>query len=94
MTEVGIRSAALEDLYVILADVEDLRGVVLSEATATQRATFTFLINPLVGWIWYGALVLTFGSLIALWPEPERLRREASRPEPLSRPEAVGAAAD
>ena len=81
VTEVGVRSALLEDLYIILSDVEDLSGVVLSDASSVQRATFTFLVNPLVPWIWYGALVLTLGSLIAMWPEPVRFR-EGGQPEP------------
>jgi len=85
VTEVGIRSTPLEDLYLILSDVEDLPGVVLSDADAVHRATFTFLVNPLVPWIWYGALVLTLGSLIAMWPEPERLREGGVRSEPDAR---------
>ena len=77
-TEVGIRSTLLEDLYVILLDLEDLDGVVMARADASQRATIRVMVNPLVGWIWYGALVLTCGSLIAMWPDPARVRGEVA----------------
>ena len=89
-TEVGVQQAFLEDLYVILSDIEDLPGVVLSDATSVQRATFTFLVNPLVPWIWYGALILTLGSLVAMWPEPPRKREESARQVPeLSEPQVA-----
>ena len=67
VTEVGIRSTFLEDLYVILERVEDLGGAFENDA-ASQRATFEVQVNILVGWIWYGGLILTLGSLIAMWP--------------------------
>ena len=54
-------------MYVILAGVEDFEGAVLNESSA-QGAVFQVLVRPLVGWIWYGGLVITLGSLIALWP--------------------------
>jgi len=93
MTEVGIRSRPLEDLYVILEAVEDLEGVVNSDANASQQATFTFLVNPLVPWIWAGALILTLGSLIALWPDAERARRIAVS-EDQTESASMGVAAD
>ncbi len=67
VTEVGIRSTFLEDLYVILERVEDLGGAFENDAAA-QRATFEVQVNILVGWIWYGGLILTVGSLITMWP--------------------------
>lgn len=38
---------------------------------------FLFIISPLVTWIWLGALIITFGGLIALWPFPSFARRRA-----------------
>ncbi len=70
ITEVGIRSTPLEDLYVILADVEDFEGMVTNNPDA-QRIVVQVMVNPLVAWIWYGGLIITVGSLIALWPGPE-----------------------
>jgi cytochrome c-type biogenesis protein CcmF len=79
-TEVGIHSTPLEDLYVILSSVEDLSGAVVSNDPEAQTATFKFLVNPLVGWIWAGGFVLTLGSLIALWPSAERVRGTSPAP--------------
>ena len=73
MTEVGIRSTPWEDLYVILSAVDNVEGVLRNDPGA-QAVTLQVLIKPLVGWIWYGGLVLVFGSLIALWPSVERNR--------------------
>ena len=67
VTEVGIRSTPFEDLYVILAAVDDMEGVLRNDPSA-ETATFQVMVNPLVGWIWYGGLVMTIGTLIALWP--------------------------
>jgi len=78
-TEVGIHSTSYEDLYVILADVEDLQGAVAENDPEAQRATFTFLVKPLVGWIWAGGLILALGSLIGLWPAADRVRSPVTK---------------
>jgi cytochrome c-type biogenesis protein CcmF len=57
-TEVGIRSNLQEDLYVVFA----------GSVEGTEEAVYRFNINPLVWWVWFGGLVLTFGGLITLWP--------------------------
>jgi cytochrome c-type biogenesis protein CcmF len=66
VTEVGIRSTALEDLYVILASLDEQVG--MGNDPDFQRATFQVMVNPLVPWIWYGGLILALGTLIGLWP--------------------------
>jgi cytochrome c-type biogenesis protein CcmF len=66
MTEVGIRSTLFEDLYVILATLDDRVGI--GNEPDFQRATFQVMVNPLVPWIWYGGLVIAIGTLIGLWP--------------------------
>jgi cytochrome c-type biogenesis protein CcmF len=66
VTEVGIRSTALEDLYIILASLDERVG--MGNDPDFQRATFQVMVNPLVPWIWYGGLILAFGTLIGLWP--------------------------
>ncbi len=58
-TEVAIRRAAGEDLYIVLAGYD----------VAAQTATYTITINPLVNWIWFGFGVLAFGTGLALLPE-------------------------
>jgi cytochrome c-type biogenesis protein CcmF len=66
-TEVGIRRAWNEDLYLILAGVEDPNGVV-DGSNPRPLTTFRVLVNPLVPWVWFGGLVMALGTLIAMWP--------------------------
>jgi cytochrome c-type biogenesis protein CcmF len=61
-TEVGIRTSAAMDLYVVLAGVRD--------ETAELRISF----NPLVVWVWIGGMVMAVGGLIVMWPQTERRR--------------------
>lgn len=79
-TEVGIKSFPLEDLYIILADA-DLSRILQGDA-AGQSVTFNVMVKPLVGWIWAGGLILTLGSLIAMWPSAERVRSATARGRP------------
>jgi cytochrome c-type biogenesis protein CcmF len=58
-TEVAIRRAAGEDLYVVLASYD----------ASTQKATYAVTINPLVDWIWVGFGVIALGTGLALLPE-------------------------
>jgi cytochrome c-type biogenesis protein CcmF len=58
-TEVAIRRAVTEDLYVVLAGFD----------ASTQTATYTVTINPLVNWIWFGFGIMALGTGIALLPE-------------------------
>ena len=67
ITNVGVNSYILEDLYLILENVNDLNAAFENDAGA-QRATFKVQVNVLVGWIWYGGFVLTLGGIIAMWP--------------------------
>ncbi len=77
-TEVGIRSDARQDAYVVLAGVRD--------DAAEIRITF----NPLVVWVWAGGLVMALGGLIVMWPQAER-RREAGYSAELRPAEPVAA---
>jgi cytochrome c-type biogenesis protein CcmF len=58
-TEVAIRRAPGEDLYIVLGGYD----------VGSQAATYAVTINPLVDWIWFGFAVLAFGTGIALLPE-------------------------
>lgn len=62
VSEVSIRMGLKEDLYAILAGYEEFGGT----------AIFKFLVNPLVLWIWLGGVVMTAGTIIAVWPERKR----------------------
>ncbi|MBI4649709.1 heme lyase CcmF/NrfE family subunit [Candidatus Desantisbacteria bacterium] len=57
-TEVAIMSTITHDLYVILGGYE-----------RDKSASFKFLINPLVIWMWIGTIVVSIGCIIALWPD-------------------------
>ncbi len=58
VTEVAIRTTLKEDLYVILASLDE-----------DGLAAFQIFINPLVSWIWIGGAVLLAGTVIAAWPK-------------------------
>ncbi len=51
-TEVAIRRAITEDLYVVLAGFD----------ASAQTATYTVTINPLVNWIWFGFGIMALGT--------------------------------
>ncbi len=57
-TEVAIRPRIGEDVYVVFSGI----------STVTDTPVIEVYINPLVNWIWIGAFVLVFGTLIALVP--------------------------
>jgi cytochrome c-type biogenesis protein CcmF len=65
ITEVGIRTTAKLDTYVVLAGV---RG----NDTAELRVTF----NPLVVWVWIGGFLMMIGGLVVMWPQAERRRTQ------------------
>jgi cytochrome c-type biogenesis protein CcmF len=90
MTEVGIRSSGLEDLYLILSAVDDVQGALNADSSA-QGIDLQILVKPLVGWIWLGALILAVGSLISLWPNAERRRLEG-RQQVVEEPAPAGVA--
>jgi cytochrome c-type biogenesis protein CcmF len=63
-TEVAIRATLKEDLYIILDGWEG------------DAASFKFLLNPLMMWLWISGVVVTVGTVIAVWPERPRPRRQ------------------
>jgi cytochrome c-type biogenesis protein CcmF len=70
-TEVAIRRASGEDLYIVLAAYE----------VQTQNATYAVTVNPLVNWIWFGFAVLAFGTGLAMLPERALVLAGAKVPE-------------
>jgi cytochrome c-type biogenesis protein CcmF len=80
-TKVGLRSNAIEDVYVVLAGW-DGEG-------PNARISLAVFINPLVSWIWLGGVVLLVGTLIALWPAPQPSPRRVTARVPRG---AVGVA--
>ncbi len=63
MTIPGVRSTIEDDLYVILVNWEQI---------SSTGATFKIYHNPLINWLWIGAIVLIFGSFVAAWPDNEK----------------------
>ncbi|HEX8431654.1 MAG TPA: cytochrome c-type biogenesis CcmF C-terminal domain-containing protein, partial [Longimicrobium sp.] len=88
VSEVGIRRAWNEDLYLILAGIDNMDAVVQGK-NPRPVATFRVLVNPLVPWIWLGALVMAIGTLVALWPTVENARPAPRKQEraPVVEPE-------
>ena len=70
MTIPGVRSTWEDDFYVILVDWMPV---------STQGATFKVYHNPLVSWLWTGALVFILGTLLAAWPENTAAQASAPR---------------
>jgi hypothetical protein len=81
-----------------------LRPVALAQISALQAATaerlaqsyldddgaatFRVIVDPLVTWIWIGALIALAGALIAIWPARSRRRGLLARTEGDARKEA------
>jgi cytochrome c-type biogenesis protein CcmF len=63
----SIYSTFMEDVYVILTAVE-----------ADGSATIKIYRNPLVNWIWVGAIIFALGGVTILWPHPVRTTSAAT----------------
>ena len=50
-------------------------GIAARFATHPWPVNFLLIVDPLVSWIWIGALIVAGGGLIALWPFPALARR-------------------
>ncbi|HEY2161028.1 MAG TPA: cytochrome c-type biogenesis CcmF C-terminal domain-containing protein [Solirubrobacteraceae bacterium] len=50
-------------------------GIASRFVTHPWPVNFLFIVDPLVTWIWIGALIMGGGGLIALWPIPVLVRR-------------------
>ena len=62
MTIPGVRSTLEDDLYVLLVDWQPI---------SEQGATFKIYHNPLVNWLWLGAIVFILGTMVAAWPDQD-----------------------
>ncbi|MCZ2120875.1 MAG: heme lyase CcmF/NrfE family subunit [Anaerolineales bacterium] len=62
MTIPGNRSTLRDDLYVLLVDWQPV---------SSMGATFKIYVNPLVNWLWIGALIFLCGISIAAWPDKD-----------------------
>jgi cytochrome c-type biogenesis protein CcmF len=58
-SEVALHTTPAEDVYVVFAGMSD----------DTQHAVIQIFLNPLVMWVWTGAIVLAFGTIICILPD-------------------------
>ena len=60
VTVPAVRSTVSEDFYVILVGWESV---------GQDQVTFKIYLNPLINWLWGGAILLIFGTMVAGWPD-------------------------
>ena len=65
----GIDTIGLDDIYVVLDQWE-----------TDQTASLRVYINPLVSWIWIGAVVYILSMVTLLWPAPQPARKRVTKP--------------
>lgn len=62
----AIYSNIKEDLYIVLAGTD-----------TGQTATFKIYHNPLINWLWIGGIVLMLGTVVAMLPQPDPVRKKS-----------------
>ncbi|MCE7946195.1 MAG: heme lyase CcmF/NrfE family subunit [Chloroflexi bacterium CFX4] len=73
MTIPAAHSTAENDFYVLLVDWE---------AISASSATFKVFINPLINLIWWGSLLLVFGTLVGMYPDEKHALATAVAAQP------------
>ena len=68
-TEVAMLHSVRDDLYLVVGSINP----------ETKVASLQIHLNPLVGWIWFGGIILIFGSFVCLWPELQAQESRAWR---------------
>jgi cytochrome c-type biogenesis protein CcmF len=58
-TEVSMLHSIRDDLYLVVGSINP----------ETKVASLQIHLNPLVGWIWFGGIILLFGCFVCMWPE-------------------------
>jgi cytochrome c-type biogenesis protein CcmF len=84
MTIPDARSTFSEDFYVLLVNWE---------GTSNDGATFRLYLNPLINWVWAGAVIFIFGTLLAAWPDKVQ-QKIAAAEKVVGRVPVPGAAGD
>jgi cytochrome c-type biogenesis protein CcmF len=79
-TMVAIYSTLKEDLYVVYAGT----------SPDTQLPVLHAYLNPLVKWIWFGGVVVVFGTLVALLPNRRAVLVLSGAQQPAAQPLAHG----
>ena len=63
-SEIDIKTTALEDIYVALINFDQ----------SGELVALKVFIGPFTWWFWFGGAVLTFGTMIAMWPSRESVQ--------------------
>jgi cytochrome c-type biogenesis protein CcmF len=79
-TMVAIRSTLQEDLYVVYAGT----------SPDTQLPVIHAYLNPLVKWIWFGGVVVVFGTLVAMLPNRRAVLVLSGAQAPVAQPVTQG----
>jgi len=66
-TEVAIRSTLGSDLYLVLGSYDE----------DTRMVTILAYVNPLISFLWMGGVVITLGTVLAMWPSRVAVRARA-----------------
>ncbi len=75
VSEVDIRYSLVEDLYLVLAGLEEEGNL----------AVLQVFVNPLVNWIWLGGALIILGTAWAVWPSSAERRAAEARAQALGR---------
>jgi cytochrome c-type biogenesis protein CcmF len=75
-TMVAIRSTLQEDLYVVYAGT----------SPDTQLPVIHAYLNPLVKWLWFGGVVVVFGTIVALLPNRRAVLVLSGAQQPAAQP--------
>ena len=73
---VAIYSTLKEDLYVVYA----------GRSPDTQQPVIHAYLNPLVKWIWFGGVIVVFGTLVALLPNRRAVLVLSGAQQPAPKP--------
>jgi cytochrome c-type biogenesis protein CcmF len=72
----ALRETALEQIGVLQAAT--INRVADGYVDSSTPVTFRVIVNPMVSWMWIGALIALAGALIAIWPTPGAGRRRVA----------------
>jgi len=68
-SEVSIRKSLREDLYIVLAGLDE---------ESQSKAAFKVYLNPLQVWLWIGVIIMAFGTVLIIF-DPRALREKKYR---------------
>ena len=78
------RQNALTNLWTLRDQA--ILGIAQHYVAHPWPVTFLLIVDPLVSWIWLGAIIIALGGLLALWPIPVGLLRRRRAEAPVRHP--------